>query len=110
VRIAAPMPAITPHPSSPATSGLTLGTSVHWPAATSVSSAKAPIPSAAVSGVPSTSLIFCVALKVEKQYCGRPRRHERHAPQTARQLRMTKAPGSSARTSGPTATTSPAAS
>src|ERR1035441_3598097 len=72
---AAPRPAITPQPSRPATSGRTLGsTLVHWPAATSVSSANAPIPSAGDSGVPSASVIFCVALWVLKQYQGRPRR------------------------------------
>ena len=47
VNMAAPSPAITPQPSSPATSGLAAGsTFVHWPAATRVFSAKAPIPSA----------------------------------------------------------------
>ena len=37
-------------------------TFTHWPAATSVSSAKAPMPSAGDSGVPSASVIVCVAL------------------------------------------------
>ena len=47
VLIAAPRPAITPQPSSPATSGLAAGlTFVHCPAATSVFSANAPMPSA----------------------------------------------------------------
>ena len=88
VSMAAPMPAITPQPSSPATSGFTAGdTLVHWPAATSVFSANAPMPSAGESGTPS-SVIFCVALWVVKQYCGRPRRHDRHSPHTARQLRI----------------------
>src|SRR6185436_3967324 len=53
VLIAAPMPATTPQPSSPAvvagTSGSTL---VHCPAATNVFSTKAPIPSAGDSTVP----------------------------------------------------------
>ena len=39
-----------------------------------------------------------------------PRRHDRHWPQTARQLRTTKSPGATEVTSGPTASTMPAAS
>ena len=74
---------------------------MHWPAATSVLSAKAPIPSAGESGVPSASVIFWVALWVAKQYCGRPRRHDRQSPQTARQFRTTKSPGATEVTSGP---------
>ena len=63
VLIAAPRPAITPQPSRPATSGGTAGsTLVHWPAATSVLSTKAPMPSAGDSAVPSSSVIFCAAL------------------------------------------------
>ena len=111
VNIAAPSPAITPHPRRPATSGFAAAsTLVHWPAATSVFSANAPMPSAGVSSVPSVSVIFCVALWVEKQYQGRPRRHERHWPHTARQFRITKSPGLTSVTSGPTASTMPAAS
>ena len=65
VLIAAPRPAITPQPSRPATSGGAAGsTFVHWPAATSVFSANAPMPSAGESSVPSSSVIFCVALCV----------------------------------------------
>ena len=81
-----------------------------WPAATSVFSANAPMPSAGESGVPSASVIFCVALCVAKQYHGRPRRHARHLPHTARQLRITKSPGATPSTSGPTDSTMPAAS
>ncbi|CNV90775.1 Uncharacterised protein [Mycobacterium tuberculosis] len=40
---------------------------MHWPECTSVLSAKAPMPNAAVSSVPSVSVIFCSALKVSKQ-------------------------------------------
>ena len=58
------------------------------------------MPSAGDSGVPSASVIFCVALWVAKQYHGRPRRQERQCPQTARQLRMTKSPGATSVTSG----------
>ena len=47
----------------------------------------------ATASVPSASVIFCVALCVAKQYHGRPRRHARHSPHTARQLRTTKSPG-----------------
>ena len=36
---------------------------------------------------------------------GRPRRHARHSPQTARQLRMTKSPGATSVTPSPTAST-----
>ena len=111
VSIDAPMPAMTPQPSRPAASGRAAGsTLVHWPAATRVFSAKAPMPSAGESGVPSVSVIFWVALWVAKQYWGRPRRHERHSPHTARQLRTTKSPGATEVTSGPTASTMPAAS
>ena len=111
VSMAAPSPAITPQPSRPTASGRAAGsTLVHWPAATSVFSAKAPMPSAGESGVPSARVIFWVALWVAKQYHGRPRRHDRHSPHTARQLRTTKSPGSTDVTSGPTASTTPAAS
>src|SRR4051794_18735881 len=90
VLIAAPSPAITPQPSSPATSGAAVGsTFVHCPAATRVFSAKAPIPSAGDSSVPSSKVIFWVALKVLKQYHGRPRRQARQLPQTARQFKIT---------------------
>src|SRR6202012_4046377 len=78
VLMAAPMPAITPQPSRPAVAagmaGLTL---VHCPAATSVFSTNAPIPSAGDSTVPSSSVIFWVALWVLKQYHGSPRLQER---------------------------------
>ena len=108
---AAPRPAITPQPSRPATSGRMRGsTLVHWPAATSVFSANAPMPSAGDSTVPSARVIFWTALWVAKQYQGRPRRQARHCPQTARQFRITKSPGSSPVTSLPTASTVPAAS
>ena len=108
---AEPSPAITPQPSSPTASGRAAGsTLVHWPAATSVISAKAPMPRAGESGVPSVRFIFWVALKVSKQYHGRPRRHERHTPHTARQLSTTKSPGATETTSGPTDSTTPAAS
>ena len=68
------------------------------------------MPSAGESGVPSASVIFCVALCVAKQYQGRPRRHARHSPHTARQFRTTKSPGARSVTSDPTASTTPAAS
>ncbi len=83
---------------------------MHWPAATRVFSAKAPMPNAGESGVPSASVIFCVALWVEKQYHGRPRRHALHSPHTARQFRTTKSPDARSVTSGPTDSTMPAAS
>ena len=60
-----------------------------------------------MSGVPSASVIFCVALNVAKQYHGRPRRHARQVPHTARQLRITKSPGATSVTSGPTDSTTP---
>ena len=50
---------------------------------------KAPMPRAGDSSVPSSRVIFCVALNVAKQYQGRPRRQARQLPQTARQLRIT---------------------
>src|SRR6202034_2270840 len=111
VLIAAPRPAITPQPSSPAVAGAILGsTLVHCPAATSVFSANAPMPSAGDRTVPSARVIFCLALCVAKQYQGRPRRQARHWPHTARQFRITKSPASSPVTSGPTASTTPDAS
>src|SRR6478735_2841503 len=111
VLMAAPRPAITPQPSSPATAGSASGsTLVHWPAATSVLSAKAPMPSAGVSSVPSVSVIFCSALNVSKQYHGLPRLQARHCPQTARQFSTTKSPGATEVTPGPTDSTVPAAS
>src|SRR5437762_9942827 len=82
VLMAAPMPAITPQPSSPAVAagmaGLTL---VHCPAATSVFSTNAPMPRAGDRTVPSSSVIFWVALWVLKQYHGSPRLQARHWPQ-----------------------------
>ena len=59
VCMAAPIPAITPQPRSPAASGLTRWTSVHCPAATNVSSVKAPIPRAGDNGVPFSRVIGC---------------------------------------------------
>ena len=44
-----------------------------WPAATSVFSAKAPMPSAGATSDPSVRVIFWVAFKLAKQYHGRPR-------------------------------------
>ena len=108
---AAPRPAMTPQPSRPAAvAGAAGSTFVHWPAATSVFSTNAPMPSAGLSTVPSASVIFWVALWVAKQYQGLPRRQLRHWPHTARQLRTTKSPGATSVTSSPTASTSPAAS
>ena len=71
---------------------------------------KAPMPRAGDSSVPSSSVIFWVALKVAKQYHGSPRSHARQLPQTARQLRITKSPGATLVTPSPTLSTSPAAS
>ena len=111
VLMAAPMPAITPQPSRPAVAaGMAGSTLVHWPEATRVFSANAPMPRAGDSTVPSSRVIFWVALWVLKQYHGRPLLQARHRPQTARQLRMTKSPGATSVTSGPTASTTPAAS
>ena len=88
--MAAPSPAITPHPSSPAAVAGALGsTGVHWPECTRVFSTKAPMPKAGDSSVPSVSVIFCSALNVEKQYHGLPFRQLRQFPHTARQLRIT---------------------
>ena len=106
---AAPKPAMTPHRGA---DGGSLGVRVdlvHWPAAT-VFSAKAPIPSAGDSSVPSVRVIFLVALWVAKQYHGLPLLQARQFPQTARQLRMTKSPGATSVTPSPTASTIPAAS
>ena len=94
VLIAAPKPAITPQPSRPTAAARADGsTLVHCPAATRVFSANAPIPSAGDSSVPSSSVIFWVALWVAKQYQGSPRSQARQLPHTARQLRTTKSPG-----------------
>ena len=111
VLTAAPKPAMTPQPSRPAAvAGASGSTLVHCPAATSVFSRKAPMPSAGLSTVPSASVILWVALWVAKQYQGLPLRQARHCPQTARQLRITKSPGATSVTPSPTASTTPAAS
>src|SRR4051812_16705112 len=110
VLTAAPNPAITPQPISPAAAGSDSGTFVHWPACTSVFSANAPMPSAGDSGVPSASVIGCDALKVLKQYQGRPRRQARQLPHTARQFSTTKSPTPTSVTPAPTDSTRPAAS
>src|SRR5829696_329987 len=90
VLIAAPTPAMTPQPSSPAAvAGASGSTLVHWPECTRVFSANAPMPSAGDSSVPSVRVIFCAALWVLKQYCSSPLRQARHCPQTARQFRIT---------------------
>src|SRR5690606_3708441 len=108
---AAPIPAMTPQPSRPATAGSVDGsTFVHCPACTRVLSANAPMPSAGLSSVPSVRVIFCVALNVSKQYCGRPRLQARHWPHTARQFSTTKSPGCTESTPSPTLSTVPAAS
>ena len=80
VLIAAPSPAITPQPSRPAAAaGADGSTFVHWPLCTSVLSAKAPIPSAGDSSVPS----------VERHLLGRVERAEAvpRAPAQARPAR-----------------------
>src|SRR4051794_16434206 len=90
VFMAAPNPAMTPHPSSPATDGLAAGfTLVACPAATNVLAANAPMPRAGDSTVPSSNVIFWLALCVAKQYQGLPLRHARHWPHTARQFKTT---------------------
>jgi hypothetical protein len=92
--MAAPKPAIAPQPSSPATVGGAVGsTLVHCPLCTKVFSAKAPIPNAGVRTVPSVSVIGCAALWVSKQRCCLPFRQARQCPYTACQLRITKSPG-----------------
>ena len=114
VLIAAPIPAITPQPSRPTAAYCSGARSpsilVHCPAATSVFSANAPIPSAGESSVPSVRVIFCVALWVAKQYQGCPLRHARQSPHTARQFRITRSPTATSSTPSPTAATTPEAS
>ena len=111
VLIAAPRPAITPQPSRPATAGRAAGsTLVHCPAATRVLSMNAPMPRAGESSVPSSRVIFWVALKVAKQYHGRPRLQARQAPQQARQFKITKSPTARSFTPSPIDSTVPAAS
>ena len=81
---------MTPQPSRPADAGGAAGsTFVHWPECTSVFSAKAPMPRAGLSGVPSPRVIFWAAVALSKQYQGRPRRHDRQAPHGARQAMTT---------------------
>ena len=110
VYIAAPSPAITPHPMRPAASGLALGSiGTHCVAATSVFSAKAPMPSAGDRSTPS-SVIFCVAFAELKQYHGRPFAHERQVPHGARHAMTTVSPGLTFVTPSPTDSTTPAAS
>ena len=110
VYIAAPRPAITPQPMSPAASGFAPGSiGTHCVAATSVFSANAPMPSAGDSATPS-SVIFCVAFAELKQYQGRPFAHDRHVPHGARHAMTTVSPGLTFVTPSPTASTTPAAS
>ena len=86
VLTAAPKPAMIPQPTRPAASGRAArSTFTHWPAATSVLSANAPMPRAGDSGVPSARVMGRLALRESKQYQGRPRRHERQVPHGARQ-------------------------
>ena len=68
------------------------------------------MPRAGSRVVPSSRVIFCVALWVSKQYQGSPLRHARHSPQTARQLRITWSPTETSVTPSPTALTTPVAS
>ena len=68
------------------------------------------MPRAGDSSVPSSRVIFWVALKVAKQYHGSPRSQARQLPQTARQFSTTKSPGARSETPSPTASTTPAAS
>src|SRR4029077_17141295 len=97
VLMAAPMPAITPQPSRPAVAAGMAGlTFVHCPAATSVFSTNAPMPSAGDSTVPSSSVIFWVALCVLKQYHGSPRLQARQRAPDPRPGRVKKAPGAPA--------------
>ena len=108
---AAPIPAMMPQPSSPTTAGSAAGsTLVHCFSCTRVFSANAPIPRAGLSTVPSVRVIFCVALKVLKQYHGSARLQARQSPQTARQFSTTKSPTATWVTPSPTTLTRPAAS
>ena len=94
VFMAAPSPAIIPQPMRPAASGLIAGlTFTACPASTSVNSANAPIPKAGDRGVPSSRVMGWEALRLAKQYQGRPRRQDRQVPQGARQAKTTKSPG-----------------
>ena len=114
VLMAAPMPAMIPQPSRPTaacSSGVsTPSTLVHCLACTRVFSANAPMPRAGDSSVPSSRVIFWVALWVLKQYFGSPFRHARHSPHTARQLRITVSPTLTWSTPSPIAETTPVAS
>ena len=102
---------MTPQPSRPTAAGSTSSsTLVHWPAATRVFSANAPMPRAGESSVPSSRVIFWVALAVLKQYCGWPLAQARHWPQTARQFRITRSPTATLSTPAPIFETTPVAS
>ena len=82
-----------PQPSRPAAAGSASGsTFVHCFSCTRVFSAKEPMPSAGVSGVPSSSVMLCEALWVLKQFFVSPLRQARHSPHTARQFSTTKSP------------------
>ena len=111
VLIAAPIPAMMPQPTKPAAAASArASTFTACPAATSVSGAKAPMPNAGESAVPSARVIGCVALRLSKQYHGRPRKHDLQVPQGARQAMITKSPGATSSTPSPTFDTTPAAS
>ena len=111
VLMAAPSPAIMPHPTSPAAWGLASAlTFTACPASTSVNSAKAPIPRAGERGEPSARVIGCWALRLAKQYQGRPRKQDRQVPHGERQAMITKSPGATLLTPSPTLSTVPDAS
>ena len=86
----APNPVITAQPISPATSGRTAGSILTaWPAWTRVRSANPPTSTAADSGVPSARVIRRAAVRLARQYQGRPRTQKRHPPHGARHASTT---------------------
>ena len=68
------------------------------------------MPNAGDNGVPSLSVMDCVAFRLEKQYQGYPRVQDLHEPQGARHARITKSPGWTLVTSSPTDSMIPEAS
>ena len=101
VSIAAPSPAITPQPSRPGRLRVARpgSTFVAWPAATSVFSAKAPMPSAGRARCRRRASSSGSRCGWRSSTRAGPRRHARHSPHTARQLRITKSPGATSVTS-----------
>src|SRR5579875_1894689 len=113
VRQAAPTPVSTAHPSRAATSGaIPPGSGTTARSGTTISSANAPTPRQAWTGVPSASRPAgrAVTPSVARHSHGSPCRQNQHARQAGAQFSTTWSPGATRVTSGPASITVPDAS